>query len=83
MCSDTDTSALNGTSLTTLHSYMRELDAQSPTGNIWAMWVSQCRKWAATAREVYRGALVTLAGPGTLADVLNCDLQGHGLAKKG
>jgi len=55
MCSDTDSSALNDTSLSTLHSYMLELDSFSPTGNIWAMWVSQCRRWKAKAREVYRG----------------------------
>ncbi|ORY58006.1 Alpha/Beta hydrolase protein [Leucosporidium creatinivorum] len=55
MCSDTSSSTLNDTSLSTLHSYMLELDALSPTGNIWAMWVSQCRRWTAKAREVYRG----------------------------
>lgn len=62
MCSDTDQSALNDTSVSTFHAYIRELAAISPTGTHWAMWIGQCRhfKGAEKPREVYRGEWVFL-----------------------
>jgi len=38
-----------------LRSYFRELDKKSPTGEIWASWVSACRRWNVRPFEAYRG----------------------------
>ena len=57
MCADTDHSKLNDTSVSTFHTYARELARISPTGAQWATWVGQCRhfKSAEKPSEVYRG----------------------------
>ena len=47
--------ASQDTSISTLTSYVHELDSKSPTGEIWAIWVSQCRRWRHKAIEAYRG----------------------------
>ena len=36
-------------------SYIHELGSKSPTGQIWALWISTCRHWSSVASEVYRG----------------------------
>ncbi|GAA6002949.1 hypothetical protein JCM10207_001914 [Rhodosporidiobolus poonsookiae] len=57
MCGDTDLAPLQNTSLREFGAFMKELreESRSPTADIWAIWVSQCRHWKAKAVEAYRG----------------------------
>lgn len=58
MCSDTDSRAIGGASVETLRQFMSDLrrDTKSPTADIWALWIAQCRHWGGKAIEAYRGA---------------------------
>ncbi|GJN91103.1 hypothetical protein Rhopal_004120-T1 [Rhodotorula paludigena] len=57
MCSDTDSRAIGGASVETLRQFMSDLrrDTKSPTADIWALWIAQCRHWGGKAIEAYRG----------------------------
>jgi hypothetical protein len=54
-CADTDPAALEDTSLETLVRYMREMGNLSISGEAWAWWIAQCRRWMTEVRDVYRG----------------------------
>ncbi|KAK4702862.1 hypothetical protein P7C70_g3358, partial [Phenoliferia sp. Uapishka_3] len=63
MCSDTDSSATENSSIEEVAAYYRELGEKSITGEIWAAWITTCRQWRFKALEAYRG-------PWTVADGL-------------
>ena len=64
MCSDTDHSAPEDTSLEKLVRYMREMGEISISGQAWAEWVSQCRRWSNEGVETYRGPWTLEGGMG-------------------
>ncbi|GAA6058896.1 hypothetical protein JCM10212_002848 [Sporobolomyces blumeae] len=58
MCGDTDPRAIqNDTSIEGLRDYIERLSEEtgSPTSEMWAMWIAQCRRWSPRPVEVYRG----------------------------
>lgn len=55
MCSDTDKSVFKNWTLADLQKYYQKLGSISPTGEIWANWMTHCAQWRSDASEAYRG----------------------------
>ena len=55
MCTDTNTTVFDDWKIEDYQHYYRELSSISPTGDIWANWMTHCSRWRSKAIEAYRG----------------------------
>lgn len=62
MCGDSDNSVFNDSTTETFLNYANELASISPSGEIWAVWVNQCKSWASKSIETYRGPWTKATG---------------------
>lgn len=54
MCSETSREALSDTSLERFVEYSREMGRRSISGEAWAMWIAQCRRWSHVANDIFK-----------------------------
>lgn len=59
-CSETSHEALADNSFTRFVQYSREMGQLSISGEAWALWIAQCRRWSHTAVDIYRGGWTNL-----------------------